>query len=132
MELLGDELREFEKPRVESVAKHAQVAIAKREKIAFSQGASRALKLLMPGIYAVMVLALFVFGNVGVWYLIYLELAAELRMIGAGIEIERLITSDVLKTLIIATASQTAIAFLMVIRFMYTRDKLVSAEATQD
>ena len=122
-ELLGEEISLGDKSRLANASRHARIVVEAREKKAFSEGAIVAARLFMPTLYAFIVLVLFAIGNFGVWWLIYNTSLSEMKMIEAGKPIERLITSDVLKTLIIATASQTAAAFMVVVLFMYGKGR---------
>lgn len=120
-DLLSEKLPSASKEVISDIARLAGEEVSKKEKVAFSRGLLSAVKLVMPSAYAVIVLLLFSIGNLCVWYLVYTISLSELKLSESGRVFTRLITSDVLNTLIIATASQTALAFMTIITFMYGR-----------
>ena len=125
-EFFKEDLPGVDLGKVTKISERTVKVIEKKEREAFVRGMLSSIKLLMPSAYAVIVLLLFSVGNICVWILVYKISMSELVMAESGKISSRLITSDVLNTLIIATASQTALAFMTIITFMYGRKNLAA------
>ena len=118
-DILRAEFNISNKEKEDKVIARSEEIAKVREKRGYVIGVISAVKLFLPSAFAIVVVFLFVATNFGVGYLVYTATTTELELIKAGKSFERLITPEVIKTLIISTAAQTATAFLIIIRFYF-------------
>jgi hypothetical protein len=99
--------------------------------VAMNNATKKVVRSVLPRMYAVVTLLLFIVSNAGIAALIYFAYGSDIEFIRAGKNIPRLVDPDVIKALVAGITIQTGCAFILITNFFFRQKKQLTSEATQ-